>query len=352
MKIILFYYRHDRSYAIYSHDVNDQLADILVNGLRTQGKEAYSVQQTGLHDGTPLTCERCKRIATAFVANMHSYGRAISQEAVVAQQADLLTTENQVIGVSERIEFLPEGEESRPKPPSKLRAIEQSAEAPLPVMPIPGELDLIEPLRESSAEVEMPKPKGFRRIGIFILVIVLCVVSLGLALLVRPVFPTVLSFFLPSSHTPTPSGIVPLLPSETPTLFPSPTQIPSQTLTSPPSQTPIPFIFITITPPTPTATVSTPTQEPSCMPAQSVTLDDVGKTLCVTGVILKLDERESGLLIVFGVARGTFYFVSYDYVWEVAKPGACVMASGVIQRIGNAPVIVLDNQSPLLPCAP
>jgi hypothetical protein len=85
---------------------------------------------------------------------------------------------------------------------------------------------------------------------------------------------------------------------------------------------------------------TTPSDEDNCVDPIEIQLEDVGKTLCVRGVIVGLEEREVGFIVNFSDERGVFYLVTYDFVWEQAKPGDCIQITGEIQQLGNTPVLV------------
>lgn len=94
------------------------------------------------------------------------------------------------------------------------------------------------------------------------------------------------------------------------------------------------------------ASLDTPTVEPSsttasdCVDVLTVTLEDLGKTLCVRGIIENFEARPSGFLIAFSNEPGSMYWVSYDLVWEPAKKGLCVELTGEVMQIADSPVIV------------
>lgn len=90
---------------------------------------------------------------------------------------------------------------------------------------------------------------------------------------------------------------------------------------------------------TPTVTI-TPAPDNGCLDATSITLADVGKTVCVRGIILRVEQKPNGFLIVFSDQKGAFYWISYDLVWKQAKEGLCVQTSGEIKQLGNSPVLI------------
>ena len=105
------------------------------------------------------------------------------------------------------------------------------------------------------------------------------------------------------------------------------------------------------------AVLSTPTIEPSptsvfgCVDVLTITMEDVGKTLCVRGVIEYFEARQSGFLIAFSNEKGAMYWVSYDLVWEPAKKSLCVEVTGEVMQIANTPVIVFGYTNLPVVCA-
>jgi hypothetical protein len=158
-------------------------------------------------------------------------------------------------------------------------------------------------------------------------------------------------------------------PSQTPTIA-----LPSQTATNAiPSQTPLsslieitPTSTLTSVPATPTvAPSSTPTLTSSitpsptalptasiagCVQAAAIKTTDVGKTLCVTGHVLRTESKPSSFLIILENPKEAFYFLSYDRKWETLEEGKCVFATGKIMQLGNNPVMILDYKIPLEYC--
>jgi hypothetical protein len=105
------------------------------------------------------------------------------------------------------------------------------------------------------------------------------------------------------------------------------------------------------------AVLGTPTIEPSptsvsgCVDVLTITMEDMGKILCVRGVIESFEARQSGFLIAFSNEKGAMYWVSYDLVWEPAKKGLCVEVTGEVMQIANTPVIVFGYPNLPVVCA-
>jgi len=87
---------------------------------------------------------------------------------------------------------------------------------------------------------------------------------------------------------------------------------------------------------------TTPTSPSGCRDALSITLADVGQTLCVQGVVIETATNPTYFMVIFGNKRGAFYLVSYDLVWLEADLDTCYQVHGTIERIGNSPVLLFN----------
>lgn len=188
---------------------------------------------------------------------------------------------------------------------------------------------------------------------VLVILAVMAVVSLLVYALVGPGRTWLSSALtaLSSLTAATPAGPPP--PTVTPTVTATATRtpLPTTTHTPLPTLTPVsgfPELITTTVSMTPTITL-TPTPS-DCTPALAVTLDDLGKTLCVTGTVLEVITQDNATLIIFSDERGKFYFVSYDIEWPLAVPGACVRATGEIKQLLSNPVMVLSYKTPLEAC--
>ena len=83
----------------------------------------------------------------------------------------------------------------------------------------------------------------------------------------------------------------------------------------------------------------------TCTAAVSVSLNDVGTTVCVQGIVRNAwrDDSQHAFFITFSDHEDAFYMLSYDWTWEIRR-GDCVRAAGEIDRLANSPVIVLGSQ--------
>lgn len=81
------------------------------------------------------------------------------------------------------------------------------------------------------------------------------------------------------------------------------------------------------------------TNQSDCVQALSVTLVDVGKTLCVMGTVEYTTQKGNSFSIYFSKDEGYFRIVVYDRVPNGIKKGVCVKVTGVIKELLNGPVI-------------
>jgi hypothetical protein len=131
----------------------------------------------------------------------------------------------------------------------------------------------------------------------------------------------------PTSTRMSPS-ITPLPPSKTPT--PSPTLRPTNTATRKPTASATAEVIL------PTSTSN------ACRDVLSITLDDVGETLCVQGTVTELINNPNNFMVIFSFQPGAFYWVTYEMVWTKAEIGKCYQTTGEILKIYNSPVLVFD----------
>ncbi len=124
----------------------------------------------------------------------------------------------------------------------------------------------------------------------------------------------------------------------TPTLTSSPTLKPTRT--------PLRVLQVTSTPNAPAITASaTPASASDCREALSITLADIGKTMCVRGIVKELISNPTNFMVVFSAARGAFYWVSYDLVWTKGEVDQCYQVDGKINQIGNSPMLIFGYKN-------
>jgi hypothetical protein len=86
---------------------------------------------------------------------------------------------------------------------------------------------------------------------------------------------------------------------------------------------------------TPTATSSW-----QCRDALSITLEDVGQTICTYGTVIETVEYPTNFMVIFSHERGAFYWVTYDLVWSKGEVDTCYYTTGKIDQIANTPIMV------------
>jgi hypothetical protein len=152
----------------------------------------------------------------------------------------------------------------------------------------------------------------------------------------------------PGLTQPTPRPVEPTKmltsqPTETKPVFSTPTSSPTPFIT--------PTITLTAEPTvTPTQTTLPTTESIGCLPAASVTIGDVGRILCVTGKVLRIQSAPNFFLIVLENPKDAFYFLSYDRKWDNLKENDCIFATGEIVQLGNNPVMILNYKVPIEYC--
>jgi hypothetical protein len=88
----------------------------------------------------------------------------------------------------------------------------------------------------------------------------------------------------------------------------------------------------------------------NCVDALTISLENVGQTLCVGGKANLAYMQQGTYYVDFSPAKASFYMVGYDWKSRfTVKPGDCVYAEGKIVRVGNAPVMGI-NPATLLKC--
>ncbi len=132
--------------------------------------------------------------------------------------------------------------------------------------------------------------------------------------------------------SPIPATLPPVLPSNTP--FRSPT--------SRPSLTPTQKVIATRTV---QAASVTPTPKPACRDVLTITLADVGQTICVKGTVVEIIDKPNEFMLIFSFERGAFYWVTYDMVWSNAEINTCYQIEGKIRKILNSPILVFDYRN-------
>ncbi len=80
-----------------------------------------------------------------------------------------------------------------------------------------------------------------------------------------------------------------------------------------------------------------PTPEPACRLWSEITLDHVGQTLCVYGVILRrYSTDELPYVVIFSEEPGAFIFIDRTTTYTDFRPGMCVQATGTVEARARA----------------
>jgi hypothetical protein len=103
-------------------------------------------------------------------------------------------------------------------------------------------------------------------------------------------------------------------------------------------------IFASDTPTIPATFTPTPTQnvDSGCRDALSITLADVGKTMCVQGVIKEIIVNQTNYMLIFDTSKGAFYWVTYDVLFPKEEVDVCYQVTGSIDQIANSPILIFN----------
>jgi hypothetical protein len=153
----------------------------------------------------------------------------------------------------------------------------------------------------------------------------------------RPVLEQSLSALVQSHGTPNMVVEPTVIPATNTPVQPTKTSLPSPTLR--PSSSPTAKIVVL---PTATEVAVTPTISSACRDALTITLADVGQTICVKGIITETVERPNAFMVIFNTQPGSFYWVTYDMVWSQAKLDTCYQTTGTIEQLANSPILIFN----------
>ena len=151
----------------------------------------------------------------------------------------------------------------------------------------------------------------------------------------RPILEHNLVLIVHTSATPTQEVTPSLVPVTNTPPQPSSTPIPSPTIR--PTSTPT---VRSVASPTVLTPTTTSTDASTCRDALTITLADVGQTLCVKGIVIETIERPNAFMVIFSDLPESFYWVSYDMVWSKAKLDTCYQTTGTIKQLGNRPIML------------
>jgi hypothetical protein len=296
MKALYILDQREGGLVLYGHDLEDSLVETLVEEYQSQGKHAYSVDQMGRHGGPAEICEKCRRA-----------GEKIAKGTLVVAQ----TSQNRAMA-----------------PPLEGGIGMVSAEVEAPSKPLPN---LGPPIR-----------KFFSLLPV---VAALVLVGFGLVYFLSPEVDKNSNTLASRIATPSPmpsstqvAQVVFETPEATLTLAPSPTLPLQPTASSIPEEEPVVVVQVTNT------------EVPACMDALSITAEHAGQMICITGEVYRAEQKDGVFSITFSKDWGHFYLLSYDRIWEDAKPGVCIQATGEIVLSGTIPVIVFGYHNDLSLC--
>jgi hypothetical protein len=153
----------------------------------------------------------------------------------------------------------------------------------------------------------------------------------------RPILENGLALLIHTDATPTQAVVSSVvIPTAT---RPQPSNTPVPTPTLHPTSTPTSRLVATRSTVPPTVT---PTAVPACRDALTITLADMGQTLCVQGTIIKTVEQPNAFMVIFSKKPGSFYWVTYDLVWSKAELDTCYQTKGKIEQLGNSAILIFD----------
>jgi len=157
---------------------------------------------------------------------------------------------------------------------------------------------------------------------------------------IKPTLPASEAVFTPGKPTSTVAVSAEASPTNKAGSIPSPTL--KKTATAGPTDTS-----------TPLPTSTQPSDIPAdCIPVLSVTLEDVGKIMCVTGTVVFTTQKDTAFSIYFSFDEGYFRIVIYDRVPKDIDKGVCVKVTGEIKTLLGSPVMALGYHDVIEICTP
>jgi hypothetical protein len=128
---------------------------------------------------------------------------------------------------------------------------------------------------------------------------------------------------------------------------PEPSKTPKASPTTRRTNTPTSRIIAS---PTLSPATTTPTSSNACRDVLTITLVDVGQTLCVQGTVIEIVDRPNNFMLVFSKEKNAFYWVSYDMIWKAAEVNTCYQIHGMIRQIASSPILVFDYSNIPMVC--
>jgi hypothetical protein len=294
MKALYIHDQKEGALVLYGHDLDDQLVEALVAEYKAQGKLAFAVDQAGLHGGPAEVCEKCRQAGEKIAGGTVLVYKPSEEE-------DKATTLNGAIGMVS---------EETVASTSLLTKLGRPFRMMFRILPYLAALALIAYALVYFLHMESGQ-KG--------------------------------------DYAPTQLAAAQLAPTQTATAL-TPTERPSPSATASPA--PSPTIL-----PTSSEAEPPPTELPTysggvaCVDALSVTPDDAGKILCVTGEVYRAEKNKDGVfMITFSKEWGNFFLLSYNREWKDAQAGVCIQVTGKIEMLGTIPVIAFGYQNELSVC--
>ena len=198
------------------------------------------------------------------------------------------------------------------------------------------------------ASEAMPVPKSiFQRVnlklvgGIILILILLILIWFFLSGPGREMLEKKLGGLVKVKETPTQQVF--LTPTMEKSLSTAPSYTPFNSPTVRPTNTQAAIIFPSPTPIPPTVTPEgTATPSSTCRDALTITLADVGKTLCIQGTVIETITNPSNFMVIFSTEKGSFYLVTYDLVWSQGELDTCYQVTGTIDQIANSPIMLFS----------
>ena len=153
------------------------------------------------------------------------------------------------------------------------------------------------------------------------------------------------------TQTPTSTSTPTVTLTATPTATSTPTETPTPTLDATATEA---FVLTATAGTTRTARAetaeaqvnmwATQTQEAKCRRWDTVTMDDVGKEMCVYGIVRQawIDYQQYAFFMTFGNQPEDLYMVVYNGWYYTDVENRCVQFNGEIMALGDTPVFVVN----------
>jgi hypothetical protein len=77
----------------------------------------------------------------------------------------------------------------------------------------------------------------------------------------------------------------------------------------------------------------------------TITLEDVGKTLCVQGTVIETVTKPNYFMVIFSTEPGSLYLVTYDLEWTQGEVDTCYQVTGTIDQIAERPIMLFSYRN-------